>query len=80
MSTVTVDDKYRVLLNKELRRRLGITKGQKLVVIPSSKSFTLIPLKGKHYRDSMKGFHYEEEKHEASQYLFGKGGKGRRPS
>ena len=70
LSIVVVDEKYRVLLSKELRRRAGIGKGEELLAIPFRGGMILLSLKGKHFNGSLNGFSFNEEKHEASKYLF----------
>ncbi len=70
LSIVVVDGKYRVLLGKKLRQETGIEKGEKLLAIPFYGGMILLSLKGKHFKGSLNGFNFKEEKHEASKYLF----------
>jgi len=70
MSLVTVDEKYRVLLNKEIREKVGISKGDKLIAIPIHNGILLLSLKGKSFTQYLKGFNFKEEAHEASKFLF----------
>ena len=71
MSVIVVDEKYRVLLPRGVRERLGISKGDRLLAIPLSGGILLLTLKGKRFAGYLKGFVYNEEEHEASRYLFG---------
>ncbi|RLF14308.1 MAG: hypothetical protein DRJ97_06480 [Thermoprotei archaeon] len=70
MSVVVVDGKYRVLLNKEVRRRAGIERGEELLAIPFRGGVVLLSLKGRRFEGSLDGFGFDEERHEASKYLF----------
>ncbi len=72
MSIVVVDEKYRILLGKQLRQTAGVRKGDRLIAIPYKDGVTLLSLKGKRFTASLKGFGYTEEQHEASRYLFRK--------
>lgn len=66
-----MDDKYRVLLNKDIREKADLTGQEELVAIPFRGGVTLLSLEGKNYKGSLTGFGFDEEKHEASEYLFG---------
>jgi len=70
LSVVVVDGKYRVLLNKEVRRRAGIERGEELLAIPFRGGVVLLSLKGRRFEGSLDGFGFDEERHEASKYLF----------
>lgn len=72
MRVAVIDEKYRVLLDKEVRKKAGLEKGDELLLIPFKNGVTLLALKGKKFVGSLSGFGYDEEKHEASKYLFGK--------
>ena len=73
LTIVIVDEKYRVLLGKELREKVGIEKGEELLAVPFHGGIILLSLKGKRFEGSLEGFGFDEEKHEASKYLFGEG-------
>ena len=69
MSLVTVDEKHRVLLGKDLRSKAGLAKGERLVAIPFHGGVILLSLKGRSFKESLPGFGYIEEQHEASRFL-----------
>jgi len=75
MSVVVVDDKHRVLLTREVRKKAGISKGDRLLAIPFSGGVTLVVLGHKRFAGYLRDFVYDEEAHEASEYLFGEGRK-----
>lgn len=69
MGVLKVDDRYRVLLDKEVRKLLKVGPGDKVLVIPYSEGVLITSLKGKRFKTSLPGFRYREESHEASKYL-----------
>jgi len=71
MSVVVVDDKNRISLARELRERVGISKGDRLLAVPFGGAILLIPLKDRRFVGYLKDFTYDEGAHEASRYLFG---------
>jgi bifunctional DNA-binding transcriptional regulator/antitoxin component of YhaV-PrlF toxin-antitoxin module len=72
MSVLVLDEKYRVLLDKKLREKIGLKKGDVLLAIPYSGGVLLARIKGKSFVGSLNDFKYDEKLHEASKYLFGK--------
>ncbi|KXA96949.1 hypothetical protein AKJ39_03920 [candidate division MSBL1 archaeon SCGC-AAA259J03] len=72
MGTVKMDDKYRVLLTKDVREKSGIGKENELVAIPFKGGVTLLS-PDESYRGSLTGFDFREKKHEASRFLFDEG-------
>ena len=70
MSVLKVDEKYRVVLDKDVREVAGLEKGDELLAIPFRGGVILASLKGKRFVGSLSGFHYDEAAHEASKYLF----------
>ena len=72
LGLLKVDDRYRVVLDKEARDKLKIEPGDELLAIPSTDGILLTSFKGMKYESSLPGFNYREELHEASRYLFGK--------
>lgn len=72
LGVVKVDDRYRVLLDREVRELLKVEPGDKLLVIPFSEGVLITSLKGKRFKTSLPGFRYREEAHEASRFLFKK--------
>ena len=45
MSLVEVDSRYRVTLTSDVRRFVGVKKGQRVYVVPRGDTFVVIPLK-----------------------------------
>ncbi len=72
MAVLKVDDRYRVLLDREVREFLKVRPGDRVLAIPYSDGVLIASLKGKRFKTSLPGFHYKEESHEASRYLFKK--------
>lgn len=72
MVTVKMDDKYRVLLSKDVRERAGIGKEDELVAIPFKGGVALLS-PGESYKGSLTGFDFREKDHEASRFLFDEG-------
>ncbi len=67
-----VDDRYRVLLDSEVRQLLKVNPGDKVLAIPYTGGVLITSLKGKKFTTSLPGFRYKENSHEASRYLFKK--------
>ena len=72
LAVLKVDDRYRVLLNKEVRELLRVAPGDEVLAIPYSEGVLITSLKGKRFKTSLTGFRFREESHEASKYLFKK--------
>ncbi len=72
MAVLRVDDRYRVVLDREVREFLKVEPGDKVLAIPSSEGVLMISLKGKSFNTSLPGFRYKERDHEASRFLFKK--------
>jgi len=70
LSTIVIDDKNRVLLTMEVRKIAGVKKGDKLVAISFRGGVMLVNAKGKKFAESLTGFSYKEEEHEAEKFLF----------
>jgi len=70
MAVLKVDDRYRVVLDREVRKFLKVKPGDKVLAIPSSEGVLMISLKGKKFNTSLPGFRYRERNHEASRFLF----------
>ena len=71
MAVLKVDDRYRVVLDKEIREKLKVEPGDHVLAIPSTEGIVITSLKGKKYQSFHTGFNFKEEDHEASSYLFG---------
>jgi bifunctional DNA-binding transcriptional regulator/antitoxin component of YhaV-PrlF toxin-antitoxin module len=71
MSVLSVDKKNRIVLDKKIREKSGFKKGTKIVAIPFKGGVTLVDVSNKRFIDSLKGFGFDESKHEASAFLFG---------
>ena len=69
MPQLTVDSKNRVVLETNLRRTAGIEKGDKLTAIAFRGGIILSSTKGEKFAGSLRGFGFEEEEHEATNYL-----------
>ncbi len=69
MSTVRVDSRYRILLDKRVREIMGIKKGEAVVIVPFRTGAVLIALGSRSFSESLRGFKYVEAEHEASRYL-----------
>jgi len=65
-----MDDKYRVVLDKKTRKVAGINKGDRLVAIPFKGGIILVAPGDRKFASALTGFEFEEEKHEASRFLF----------
>src|SRR5256885_16489029 len=72
MAVLRVDDRYRVVLDKEVREFLKVEPGDEVLAIPSSEGVLMVSLKGKSFNTSLPGFRYKERDHEASRFLFKK--------
>src|SRR5271169_3301951 len=72
MSVLSLDEKSRVVLNKNVREVSGMKKGSKLVAIPFKGGVMLVDVTGKNFVGNMSGFAYQEREHEASKLLFRK--------
>ncbi len=71
MAVLRVDDRYRVVLDKEIREKLQVEPGDSVLAIASTNGVLVTNLKGRKYETLHPGFNYREEEHEASRYLFG---------
>ena len=66
-----MDDRYRVVLDKETRQKLKVAPGDKVLAIPGTDGVVITNLKGRKFDSLHPGFNYREADHEASRYLFG---------
>ena len=64
-----VDSKNRVVLETDLRRTAGIAKGDVLTAIAFQGGIILTSTKGEKFAESLRGFGFEEGKHEATAYV-----------
>lgn len=71
MAVLKVDDRYRVVLDREIREKLKVQPGDKVLALASTEGVLITNLKGKKFETLHPGFNYREETHEASRYLFG---------
>lgn len=69
LAVLRVDDRYRVVLDREVREFLKVEPGDKVLAIPSSEGVLMVPLKGKSFNSSLSGFRYKEKAHEASRFM-----------
>jgi bifunctional DNA-binding transcriptional regulator/antitoxin component of YhaV-PrlF toxin-antitoxin module len=70
LGEVALDDKYRVVLDKKTRAVAGIKKGDRLVAIPFKGGVILVAPRGGKFAGSLTGFEYNEDRHEASHFIF----------
>jgi bifunctional DNA-binding transcriptional regulator/antitoxin component of YhaV-PrlF toxin-antitoxin module len=70
LGQVELDDKYRVVLDKKTRQVAGINKGDRLVAIPFKGGVILVAPGNRKFTAALTGFEFEEERHEASRFLF----------
>jgi len=68
-TTVMVDSKYRVVLEKRVRNIAGIVKGERLVAIPFTGGVILATAAGKRFAGSLDNLGFREEDHEAGRYV-----------
>jgi AbrB family looped-hinge helix DNA binding protein len=78
MAVLRVDDRYRVVLDKEIREKLEVEPGDRVLALASTDGVLITNLKGKKFESLHPGFKFREEEHEASRYLFGKAKKSRK--
>ncbi len=64
-----MDSKRRIVLGKRIRRASGIGPDDDLVAFAFHGGILITSTKGKHFAGSLTGFHFEEEKHDATKYL-----------
>jgi bifunctional DNA-binding transcriptional regulator/antitoxin component of YhaV-PrlF toxin-antitoxin module len=67
---VTLDQKYRIVLDRKTRDVAGLKKGDRLVAVPFKGGVILVATKGHKFEGSLASFNFVEEKHEASRYIF----------
>ena len=70
MGQLELDDKYRVVLGKKIRKVAGINKGDRLVAIPFRGGVILVAPGDHKFAAALTGFEFQEERHEASRFLF----------
>jgi len=69
MAVLRVDERYLVVLDKEVRKCLKVEPGDKVLAIRSSEGVLMVSRKGKSFNTSLPGFRYRERDHEASRFL-----------
>jgi len=72
LGEVALDDKYRIVLDKKTREIAGINKRDRLVAVPFKGGVILLASRDRKFAGSLAGFDFEEERHEASRFLFRK--------
>ncbi len=70
MGKVSLDDRYRIVLDKRVREVAGINKGDRLVTIPFKGGVILVAPGDRKFASSLTGFNFKEERHEASRLMF----------
>ncbi len=69
MPKLRVDAKHRVVLETGLRRTAGIGRGDELTAIAFHGGIILTSSKGERFAESLRGFGFKEEEHEATKYI-----------
>jgi len=64
-----VDSKHRVVLETGLRRTSGIERGDVLTAVAFQGGIILTSTMGEKFAESLRGFGFEEGKHEATKYV-----------
>lgn len=72
MSVIIIDDKNRIRIPKKYNKIAGINPGDKVLVFATVNRVFIVPLKDKKFIGSLDGLNFDEEEHEASEYLFNK--------
>ncbi|MHA1267613.1 MAG: AbrB/MazE/SpoVT family DNA-binding domain-containing protein [Candidatus Helarchaeota archaeon] len=75
MSIGVIDEKNRIRIPKKYNKIAGINPGDKVLIFATINRVFIVPLKGKKFVGSLNGINFNEEIHEASEYLFNKGAK-----
>jgi len=70
LGEVALDDKYRIVLDKRTREIAGISKKDRLIAIPFKGGVILVAPRDQKFAGSLTGIHFEEERHEASRFIF----------
>jgi len=70
LGKVSLDDKYRVVLDRKIREVAGINKRDKLVTIPFKGGVILVAPSGHKFQGSLTDFGFAEKRHEASRFIF----------
>jgi bifunctional DNA-binding transcriptional regulator/antitoxin component of YhaV-PrlF toxin-antitoxin module len=76
LGQVSLDDRYRVVLDRKTRKVAGFKRGDKLVAIPIKGGVILVSPRDPRFAGSLSGFKFAEELHEASNLIF----RSRRPT
>ena len=70
MTVTKLDKNNRIVIDKQIRKRMGIEAGDSFVIIPSGKEIRLIPIKkGQRFSGSLDGFEYDPTDHLATESL-----------
>src|SRR6266487_3589356 len=64
LAVLRVDDRYRVVLDKEIREKLQVEPGDSVLAIASTNGVLVTNLKGRKYETLHPGFNCREEEHE----------------
>lgn len=71
MTVTKLDKNNRIVIDKQIRKRLGIKAGDSFVIIPSGKEIRLIPIKkGQSFTGSLDDFKYDPNDHIGTEALF----------
>ena len=70
MTVTKLDKNNRIVINKQIRKRMGIKAGDSLVIIPSGREIRLIPIKeGQKFNGSLDDFKFDQNDHIATETL-----------
>ncbi len=70
MSITKLDKNYRIVIDKQMRAKLGLESGDRILLLPSGKEIRLIPIKGdKSFIGSLDKFDYDPQDHKAIELL-----------
>ena len=76
MSVTKIDKNYRIVIDKKTRSKLGLKTGDSLILIPSGKELSLIPVKNNEtFIGSLNNLNYDPDDHKATELLLREGSK-----
>ncbi len=70
MSITKLDKNHRIVIDKQMRAKLGLKSGDSVLLLPSGKEIRLIPIKDdKSFVGSLDQFDYDPQDHKATELL-----------
>ena len=71
MSIGKLDKNHRIIIDKQMRIKLGLKAGDRILLLPSGKEIRLIPIKEhKSFIGCLDNFNYDPQDHKATELLF----------